>query len=92
MTQHNIPNLKMLEILENDVMAVVMRRDVIWFSNFLQDLDLTRSDSTTECHANHIFIKVLSFYSKRRTKMPKVAAFLPGFWSYIFIFSKNLVC
>ena len=29
MTQHNIPNLKMLEILENDVMAVVMRRDDI---------------------------------------------------------------
>ena len=62
MTQHNIPNLKMLEILENDVMAVVMRRDDIWFSNFLQDLDLTRRDSTTECHANHRVWFLLKFY------------------------------
>ena len=62
MTQHNIPNLKMLEILENDVMAVVMRRDDIWFSNFLQDLDLTRRDSTTECHANHKVSFLLKFY------------------------------
>ena len=66
----------MLEILKNVVMTVVMRSNLIF--QFLQDLDHTQSDNTTECQTNHKVSYLSNFYlsnSKSRTKMPKVEAF-----------------
>ena len=60
--RHNILNPKMLENFDNDVMAAVMKTNLI--IRFLEDLDLPRSENALECHANYkvsMFINLLSF-------------------------------
>ena len=52
----------MLENFDNDVMAAVMKTNLI--IRFLEDLDLPRSENALEYHANYkvsMFINLLSF-------------------------------